>query len=292
MPQVKTIYHFDRDYRMSVLKAGDTDLFQIGRRYCAVNEVIGPHLHVGWYELTVVTGGSGTITTGGVPCRVKPGDVYLSYPADIHDILADNGEKLEYDYFAFFSHDENLKRELELITQSCRSSTERIIRDDKISTLLGYALNEFTGDEKLSDKLLDALFTQIIIYVIRDFNGFSVKTPNVGNTQVLCAKISGYIDSHIFSMTELYELSEKFGYNYSYLSHVFTSTTGKTPGEYFREKKLEAAKILILENRKKISEIAEMLNYSSAFAFSKAFKNHFGVSPKVLQSEQKAAPRG
>lgn len=68
MPQVKTIYHFDRDYRMSVLKAGDTDLFQIGRRYCAVNEVIGPHLHVGWYELTVVTGGSGTITTGGVPC--------------------------------------------------------------------------------------------------------------------------------------------------------------------------------------------------------------------------------
>ena len=93
-------------------------------------------------------------------------------------------------------------------------------------------------------------------------------------------------------MTELYELSEKFGYNYSYLSHVFTSTTGKTPGEYFREKKLEAAKILILENRKKISEIAEMLNYSSAFAFSKAFKNHFGVSPKVLQSEQKAAPRG
>ena len=104
---------------------------------------------------------------------------------------------------------------------------------------------------------------------------------------MLSAKISGYIDSHILSLRDAGELADKLNYNYSYLSDVFKKTTAKTPGEYLREKKMEAAKTLVMENVKKIGEIAEMLNYSSAFAFSKAFKNHFGVSPKIMQSQQK-----
>ncbi|MGN1094461.1 MAG: AraC family transcriptional regulator [Candidatus Neoclostridium sp.] len=287
MDREKTVYHFDRNYCPDFVAFGDVRLYQIGRRYCAEGEKIAPHLHVDLFELTVVTGGSATVTTNGAPCKVLPGDAYLSYPGDIHGILVNNGEKLEYDYFAFAADEPVLKNALENVTQVFRSSESRVIRDDKISALIGYALMEFIQSDSLSSVVLAALFKQIVIYVVRDFNEVTQKSPNVSGAQMLSARISGYIDSHILSLRDLGELAEKLNYNYSYLSDVFKKTTSKTPGEYLREKKMEAAKTLVLENVKKIGEIAEILNYSSAFAFSKAFKNHFGISPKIMQSQQK-----
>ena len=84
-------------------------------------------------------------------------------------------------------------------------------------------------------------------------------------------------------MTSLDELSEKFNYNYSYLSALFSRVTGKTLREYYSERRLEVARTMVLENNKKIWEIADMLNYSSAFAFSKAFAARYGISPKKMQ---------
>ena len=141
MLEEKTRYHFDNTYMDDPLKFDGINLIQIGRRYCAPGEVIGSHVHVDWFELTVITGGSGTVTTDGHPMKVRTGDVYFSYPADIHNILADNGEKLEYDYYAFGTRDSAIKSKLDYITQYFRSADARILHDDKIPTLLGYALN-------------------------------------------------------------------------------------------------------------------------------------------------------
>ena len=74
-----------------------------------------------------------------------------------------------------------------------------------------------------------------------------------------------------------------FNYNYSYLSALFSRVTGKTLRGYYLDRRLEIAKTMVLEKNKKIWEIAEMLNYSSAFAFSKAFISKYGISPKKMQ---------
>ena len=94
-----------------------------------------------------------------------------------------------------------------------------------------------------------------------------------------------YIDTHIYSLTSLDELATKFNYNYSYLSSLFSRATGKTLREYYLERRLEVARTMVLEKNKKIWEIAEMLNYSSAFAFSKAFTAKYGVSPKQMRQQ-------
>ena len=45
---------------------------------------------------------------------------------------------------------------------------------------------------------------------------------------------------------------------------------------------MEIAKTLIMEKKKKINEIAEMLGYN-LYSFSKSFKSTYGVSPKHMQ---------
>lgn len=41
-----------------------------------------------------------------------------------------------------------------------------------------------------------------------------------------------------------------------------------------------AARLLLNEGKLNITKIAELLNYSSIYSFSKAFKEKYGVSPK------------
>jgi len=105
------------------------------------------------------------------------------------------------------------------------------------------------------------------------------KNYNPTNAQAFCYQLMNYIDTHIYSLKSLNELSVVTGYNYSYLSSLFKKTTKNTLSEYYSEKRLELSKHMLLENKLSITEIAEQLNYSSRFTYTKAFTNKYGISP-------------
>lgn len=93
-------------------------------------------------------------------------------------------------------------------------------------------------------------------------------------TELMC-----YIDRHIYEISKLSQLSRIFGYNYCYLSYLFKKNRGITLFAYYKERKLTIAKEL-LEQGVRVSVVADKLNYASLFSFSKAYKKHWGVSPK------------
>ncbi len=262
---------------------GDLKLLQIGRRYCKENEIIYAHTHQNFYELTIVTGGEGTVSTNGESFPLKSGDIHLSTPCDIHEIRASSTSKLEYDYFSFEYKDGEFNSELKKISAKLFGTASRVFVDPKISNLIGNAISEFSSEKPYAPEILKNIFNQIAIYLIRDFSNVKDGTAKFTENEIFCYQVMNYVDTHIYSITNLENIAPKFNYNYSYLSSLFKKTTGKTLFDYFQSRKLETAKVLILENKYKISEIAEMLNYSSPFAFSKAFKLKFGVSPKNMQ---------
>lgn len=285
MPTAKTRYHLDNLYVDNPLKFGNVYLIQIGRRYCEAEEIIPPHLHLNWFELTLISKGKGVVVTNGKEYPVKTGDIYLSFPCDIHEIRADKGDKLEYDFFSFYCEDKALKRDLKNITQTFMESEERIFQDEKISELIKNAINEFPIKDNLySNALLTDIFHLVLIYLIRNFNSVKKQSSNISNAEVLCYQLMNYIDTHIYSLEKLEDLAPRFNYNYSYLSKLFKTTTGKTLLEYYHSRKMQIAKTLILERKKKINEIAEMLGYN-LYSFSKSFKATYGISPKNMQKQ-------
>jgi len=287
MLENKTLYHFDRHYVNNPLVFGNINLLQIGRRYCTPTEIITAHPHLNWFELTIVTGGKGTVITNGVETKVQSGDIYLSFPCDIHEIRADEKENLEYDFFSFSCNEVALKQDLKNITRNYLGSESRIFRDEKISDLIQYAIAEFlVENQPYSELLLIQIFHLILIYLIRDFNDIKQNTAHISQSEILCFQLMNYIDTHIYSLQKLDELAPKFNYNYGYLSGLFKRTTGKTISEYYNHRKMETAKALILEKKKKIGEIAEMLGYN-LYSFSKAFKAKYGVSPKNFSQRNK-----
>lgn len=280
MNDKKTLYHFDNYYIHKPLTFNSMLFYQIGRKFSNKGDLVPNHLHEKLFELTIVTSGSATLITNGEKVKVRQGDIYLSFPYEIHGIRSDQTDRFEYDFFAFYPTDKTLESEFEKIIITNRSPQSRTFQDENVSSLVSLALNEFPLKSENSS-LLDGLFTAILTYVLRNFTA-KQKQRRVSNAEITCMQIMSYIDSHLFTLNNLNELTEEFPYNYSYLSALFNKTTGKSLAQYFRRRKLETAKVLIVEGRK-FFEIAELLGYSTQFAFTKAFTAEYGVSPTAYK---------
>ncbi|MET7256269.1 helix-turn-helix domain-containing protein [Dyadobacter jiangsuensis] len=74
-------------------------------------------------------------------------------------------------------------------------------------------------------------------------------------------------------------LSEKIGYEYSYLSNLFSSETGQTIEQYVIAQKVEKVKEWLSYNELTLSEIAWRLSYSSTAHLSNQFKKVTGMTP-------------
>jgi AraC-like DNA-binding protein len=74
-------------------------------------------------------------------------------------------------------------------------------------------------------------------------------------------------------------LSEKLGYNYTYLANLFSEVQGTTIEQFIISHKIERIKELIIYDELNISEIAWKMNYSSVAHLSSQFKKMTGLSP-------------
>lgn len=68
-----------------------------------------------------------------------------------------------------------------------------------------------------------------------------------------------------------------------------TIVTSDTLTNCFRNRRLETARLLLLEGAMSVTRISALLNYSSVYIFSRAFKEKYGVPPSKLK-KSKAIP--
>ncbi len=278
---MEILYHLDKSYIQSPLSFGEAKCYQIGRLFCSESTVVPEHTHLNWFELTIVTEGQGIIGTNGTEVPVGSGDIYLSFPGDFHALRPRPENPMKYDFFSFNTDNETYAAAFRSIMENFAPAEKRIFRDENIRFLVSNAISEFDRKREFSEQLLAGAFEQICIYLIRAFK----KTPpsdrgDVTRAETLCFQLMHYIDTHVYSLKTLDDLSGIFGYNYSYLSALFKKVTSETLAGYFRNRRLETARLLLNEGKLNITKIAELLNYSSIYSFSKAFKEKYGVSPK------------
>ena len=99
------VYHIDNNFITNPMKLGDTYLVQLGRLYASDAPPATPHMHLNWFELTIVTGGEGYVATADVELPVKAGDIYVSFPADVHSIRSSAHNPLKFDFLSFYKMD-------------------------------------------------------------------------------------------------------------------------------------------------------------------------------------------
>ncbi len=117
-----------------------------------------------------------------------------------------------------------------------------------------------TGLELLDDKR--SILIERIKSVIVEMIHYSDELPKI--------KYSDYI-------------SEKLGYDYTYLSNVFSEVKGITLQHYIIMHRIEKVKELLLYDELNLSEISYRLQYSSVAHLSSQFKKITGLTPSFYR---------
>ena len=78
-------------------------------------------------------------------------------------------------------------------------------------------------------------------------------------------------------------ISEKLGYDYTYLANTFSEVKGITIQHFIIVNKIEKVKELLLYDELNLTEISYKLNYSSVAHLSNQFKKITGLSPSFYK---------
>lgn len=81
-------------------------------------------------------------------------------------------------------------------------------------------------------------------------------------------------------------LSQKLGYDYTYLANIFSASEGITIERFIIAHKIERVKELLHYNELSLTEIAHKLHYSSVAHVSNQFKKMTGISPSLYKRER------
>lgn len=106
----------------------------------------------------------------------------------------------------------------------------------------------------------------------------SQKNLEPSNLQ-LFSRVEMYLKEHIYGKISLDRLVEEFRFSKTHLSHVFKSCCGKTILTHYNDLKIEEAKRLILDTDLNLSQISDLLEFSSIHYFSRLFKKKTGMMP-------------
>ena len=94
-----------------------------------------------------------------------------------------------------------------------------------------------------------------------------------------------YLAAHHTEPVNVAALARRLGVAYSHFRRQFRQHTGYAPWGYVRRLRLVRARRLLAEGDAKLEEIAAQLGFSSAFHFSLAFKQAFGLAPDHWRRE-------
>lgn len=87
------------------------------------------------------------------------------------------------------------------------------------------------------------------------------------------------IEDNLFSMPSVPELAKMLETNVSTLRRAFKAQIGYSVVSYVRERRLQAAQLLLRKRQLQISQVAYQVGYSSPANFSIAYKARFGYPP-------------
>lgn len=100
-------------------------------------------------------------------------------------------------------------------------------------------------------------------------------------------RVESYLRSHYHRPLTLAQIARSIECSPAYLCRHFRELTGRTPFQYLRAVRLEAAKELLL-SEVPIARISEMVGYDDPLYFSKVFSQQVGQSPQHYRAARRA----
>ena len=226
-----------------------------------------------YWELTYVDKGELLTTIDRVSYHLKQGDLIFYAPMQFH--TQSTFEKISSSYLTI-----NFKMNFNHADLLCNKIFS-LKRDSYF--IVTKLIEELSNDNLYSNDLSLCYLKQLIIQMLRLDNSYFHSKPTTHMQQTyeneLLNDILLYIDNNIYEKISVSTLCDHFCISTSMLHSLFRKNMNNTAKNYINELKLSKSKELIRNSTHTLSEISEMLGFSSIHYFSKKFKSYFNISP-------------
>ena len=227
------------------------------------------------FELAYVERGSAMCIVDSNEYTLNQGELMLFFPHQTHV-----SKKLS-DVSSF------LTISFHMSEYDCDFLKNKVFRADLfIKNTYSRILSEYELSDTYTPDMLIACLYEILLHLMRqntepsyDAYSASVCDTDINTSKRTIKNISNYIDSHIDEKLSLSDISNALMLNPTYVSRIFKQSCGICVTKYIRQKKLNKAKQLLKSSSFTITEISDMLGFSSIHYFSSCFKKEFGLSP-------------
>jgi AraC family transcriptional regulator len=108
-------------------------------------------------------------------------------------------------------------------------------------------------------------------------------TQSLRETTDCIEDVKRYIREHIQEPLDRETLAAVAGFSIPHFHRVFTAQVGESAASYVRRLRLERAARKLRMGAVDITEVALAAGYDSHAAFSKAFRQQFGLSPREFR---------
>ena len=224
------------------------------------------------FELVYVDKGALHNVVNGMDTVLRQGEMMVYSPGLWHMQHAELDAEVSFITVSF----ELLRGELDALVN------RRIGLDSDAAELLHRMLSERDKNDRYSGDLIVCLLQMLLLTVMRngDKAEARLKTPaSLQNENSIINAALTYISANARKKLSVPLVAKNSNVSVSRLTKLFQERLSITPGEYIRRVKLEESKALIKAGEGNVSQIAELLQYSTVQHFSRQFKAKFGVSP-------------
>lgn len=240
-----------------------------------------PHTH-NHLELFFIVGGKGQFL---IEDRLYPVDInnlVMINPNVPHTEVSLNAQPLEYIVLGIEG--------IELAARETSDGQFSILdhyESAEISGCLRNILREMELKNPGYEDICQAYMEILIIRLMRTTSLAVPAEPQTVSANRQCAAVRRYIDLHFKEALTLEQLADEGHMNKFYLSHAFKKEYGISPINYMISKRIEESKYLLAETDLSMSQIAQLLGFSSLSYFSQVFRRTQGVSPKEYRQSMK-----
>ena len=240
-----------------------------------------PHTH-SHTELFYIVGGKGQFLIEDQAFPVNVNNLVIINPNVSHTEDSFNAQPLEYIVLGIDG--------VELATTQ-NSNGEFCILDHfesvEIAGCLRNILREMEQKNTGYEGICQAYMEILIIRLMRSTSLAVPAEPQLASGNRQCAAVKRYIDLHFKEALTLEQLAEDAHMNKYYLSHAFKREYGVSPINYMISRRIEESKYLLAETDLSMSQIAQLLGFSSLSYFSQTFRRTQSVSPMEYRQNVK-----
>ncbi|OLU43554.1 AraC family transcriptional regulator [Faecalibaculum rodentium] len=232
-----------------------------------------------FYELIYVDHGEMDVTVDDETYHMQKYDLMLYHPGQKHSLETTEDSSCSYMSIAF-TMDTGIKGNLK----------NRVFhtRKDLYQTLTRF-MKAIQEDTPLNMELAMLHLKEVLI-LLYQFDGEEKPAGQETTLQshyddTMLNEILVFIHNNVYASYTVEDLCQKFSISRSSLQALFRANLGMTPKHYISELKLNEAKKLISQHEHTISQVSDLLGFTSIHYFSRRFKSYFGIAPSEYARE-------